>query len=465
MVFSSGVFLFLFLPIVLAVYYICPGKLRNTVLFVFSLIFYAWGEPIYVGIMIFSTAFDYCNGMLIETFRKKHNEKICKIVIIMSVVVNLGILAFFKYTDFVITNINNLFGASVSLLQIALPIGISFYTFQTLSYTIDVYLGKVKVQHNIINFGMYVSMFPQLIAGPIVRYSDVENQIARRNENIDDIANGFRRFIVGLSKKILVANQVGNLWDEISAMSSITTSMAWVGAIAYTFQIYFDFSGYSDMAIGLGQMFGFHFLENFNYPFISRSITELWRRWHISLGSWFRDYVYIPLGGSRVAAKRRLYFNIFIVWLLTGIWHGAKWTYIVWGMMYFVLLCVERILNLSGQKSWLGWIYTVFFFIAGNVVFRSENVTGALKYLLAMFNIHTTGLLDEKAVYYFAEYKMFLLIGMAAALPIAVWLRAQAGRRGAWIERLRPVWCAAVFLVALSFIVKGGYNPFIYFDF
>ena len=455
MVFSSGVFLFLFLPIVLAVYYICPGKLRNTVLFVFSLIFYAWGEPIYVGIMIFSTAFDYCNGMLIETFRKKHNEKICKIVIIMSVVVNLGILAFFKYTDFVITNINNLFGASVSLLQIALPIGISFYTFQTLSYTIDVYLGKVKVQHNIINFGMYVSMFPQLIAGPIVRYSDVENQIARRNENIDDIANGFRRFIVGLSKKILVANQVGNLWDEISAMSSITTSMAWVGAIAYTFQIYFDFSGYSDMAIGLGQMFGFHFLENFNYPFISRSITELWRRWHISLGSWFRDYVYIPLGGSRVAAKRRLYF----------IWHGAKWTYIVWGMMYFVLLCVERILNLSGQKSWLGWIYTVFFFIAGNVVFRSENVTGALKYLLAMFNIHTTGLLDEKAVYYFAEYKMFLLIGMAAALPIAVWLRAQAGRCGAWIERLRPVWCAAVFLVALSFIVKGGYNPFIYFDF
>ena len=276
-------------------------------------------------------------------------------------------------------------------------------------------------------------------------------------------------FVFGLAKKVILADSIAALWQDIIGTGGIglanaSLPLAWLGIIAYSLQLYFDFAGYSEMSNGLSLMMGFECPANFNLPYISGSITEFWRRWHISLSGWFRDYIYIPLGGNRCSAGRQM-LNMLAVWALTGIWHGAKWTYIVWGMMYFVLLCVERILNLSGQKSWLGWIYTVFFFIAGNVVFRSENVTGALKYLLAMFNIHTTGLLDEKAVYYFAEYKMFLLIGMAAALPIAVWLRAQAGRRGAWIENLRPVWCAAVFLVALSFIVKGGYNPFIYFDF
>lgn len=470
MVFSSGVFLFLFLPIVLAIYYICPGKLRNTVLFVFSLIFYARGEPIYVGIMIFSTAFDYCNGMLIETFRKKHNEKICKIVMIMSVFVNLGILAFFKYTDFVITNINNLFGASVSLLQIALPIGISFYTFQTLSYTIDVYLGKVKVQHNIINFGMYVSMFPQLIAGPIVRYSDVENQIARRNENIDDIANGFRRFIVGLSKKILVANQVGNLWDEISAMSSITTSMAWVGAIAYTFQIYFDFSGYSDMAIGLGQMFGFKFPENFNYPYESKSITEFWRRWHMTLGTWFREYLYIPLGGNKKGVPRQI-FNLFIVWFLTGLWHGAGWNFVCWGLYFFIILVLEKFVLkkvLNKCPNILKHIYSLILIVCGWVIFACTDMSEMGTFFKAMFGIKTP-FLGEMSLYYIGSYAVILIIAAIASTKLPKYIVGQVAIKMNVSNNVKlivsNVACLILFFICVAFLVGDSYNPFLYFRF
>ena len=353
----------------------------------------------------------------------------------------------------------------------ALPLGLSFYVFTAIGYCADVAAGKVDSEKNPIRFAVFLAFFGHGPSGPIVRYGQQAPQLdpgsETRRVSADRFCYGIKRLVLGLAKKAIIADQLALIYAKVASVPAATlpAPILVLGYTAYMMQLYFDFSGYSDMAIGIGEFFGITLPENFEYPYLACSVGEYWRRWHISLSSWFRDYVYIPLGGSRVAAKRRLYFNIFIVWLLTGIWHGAKWTYIVWGMMYFVLLCVERILNLSGQKSWLGWIYTVFFFIAGNVVFRSENVTGALKYLLAMFNIHTTGLLDEKAVYYFAEYKMFLLIGMAAALPIAVWLRAQSGRRGAWIERLRPVWCVAVFLVALSFIVKGGYNPFIYFDF
>ena len=464
MLFSSATFLFAFLPVVALLYYLIPKRCtaaRNLFLTGASLLFYAWGEPRFVLVMLLVIVSSWLFACEIEASAKSARKGF----LLVAVSVDLTVLFVFKYLGFFTENLNRLPFVRLPVPQITLPIGISFFTFQAISYVVDVYRGEAA-QKSLWDVMLYIAFFPQLIAGPIVRYSDFADQIHNRQESLQNWNRGGYRFAIGLGKKVILSNNLAYVADAaFSSVGNLSFSMAWIGAVGYSLQLYFDFSGYSDMAIGLGQMFGFHFLENFNYPFISRSITELWRRWHISLGSWFRDYVYIPLGGSRVAAKRRLYFNIFIVWLLTGIWHGAKWTYIVWGMMYFVLLCVERILNLSGQKSWLGWIYTVFFFIAGNVVFRSENVTGALKYLLAMFNIHTTGLLDEKAVYYFAEYKMFLLIGMAAALPIAVWLRAQAGRRGAWIENLRPVWCAAVFLVALSFIVKGGYNPFIYFDF
>ena len=469
--FNSVVFLFCFMPLALGLYYLVPGRVKNAVLLVESLLFFCWGGITWLPLAVGMVAINYAAGLLLASLPAGGKRKI---VLIAAIVLTAAALVYCKYTNFLLDTLNVIAStgfAKLSFLDV-LPLGISYYTFKLISYTADVYTGKVKAERSPVVFAVYVLMYPQLIVGPIVKYRDMADVLHQTQGRctLQKAQDGAEMFVFGLAKKVILADSIAALWQDIIGTGGIglanaSLPLAWLGIIAYSLQLYFDFSGYSDMAIGLGQMFGFHFLENFNYPFISRSITELWRRWHISLGSWFRDYVYIPLGGSRVAAKRRLYFNIFIVWLLTGIWHGAKWTYIVWGMMYFVLLCVERILNLSGQKSWLGWIYTVFFFIAGNVVFRSENVTGALKYLLAMFNIHTTGLLDEKAVYYFAEYKMFLLIGMAAALPIAVWLRAQSGRRGAWIERLRPVWCVAVFLVALSFIVKGGYNPFIYFDF
>ncbi|MEG0805306.1 MAG: MBOAT family O-acyltransferase, partial [Lachnospiraceae bacterium] len=329
MVFSSFTFLFAFLPAVLLLYFICPKKFRNFILLAFSLLFYAWGEPIYVCIMLFSTVFDYVNGLLIGKFRENENEKAAKAVLIASVVINLGILCFFKYTDFFITNVNTLTGSGLNLLGIALPIGISFYTFQTLSYTIDVYRGNVEVQHNIINFGTYVTLFPQLIAGPIVQYKTVEEDLNNRRISIPEISKGIQRFLIGLGKKVLIANQVGAIWEQVHKMvpQEMSVLTAWVGILAFTFQIYFDFSGYSDMAIGLGHVFGFRFLENFEHPYESRSITEFWRRWHISLGAWFREYLYIPLGGNRVSVPRHI-LNLFIVWFLTGFWHGSSWNFV-----------------------------------------------------------------------------------------------------------------------------------------
>ena len=442
MSFTSPVFLFAFLPLTVIVYQLARStKLKNAVWIAAGLLFYAFGDVRHLPLLLGSCLLHYGAGRYLMARTKARRAALGLVVAL-----DLAVLAFYKVRG-------------------ALPLGISFYTFQAISYVADTYKNPADGTKNLRETLQYLTFFPQLTAGPFLKFSALRPYLDRRETTWEKNAQGVRRFVCGLCKKVLLSTAAAKLADAMFSLASIDALGAWTGALGYCLQLYFDFSGYTDMALGLSLCFGIRLPENFNSPYLAVSVTDFWRRWHISLSGWFRDYVYIPLGGSRVAAKRRLYFNIFMVWLLTGIWHGAKWTYIVWGMMYFVLLCVERILNLSGQKSWLGWIYTVFFFIAGNVVFRSENVTGALKYLLAMFNIHTTGLLDEKAVYYFAEYKMFLLIGMAAALPIAVWLRAQAGRCGAWIERLRPVWCAAVFLVALSFIVKGGYNPFIYFDF
>ena len=350
MVFSSTTFLLAFLPLVGILYFICPRKLRNALLLVFSLLFYGWGEPKYILIMLFSTVFDYCNGLAIGHFRAAGKPKGAKAVLVVSVVGNLSILGFFKYTDFAITNLNGLLGTAIPALGLLLPIGISFYTFQTMSYTIDVYRGLVPPQRNIIDFSAYVTLFPQLIAGPIVQYKTVAADLENRNrESLAGASAGMQRFVIGLGKKVLLANQMGAVWEEIAAMSAPSVVTAWLGALAFTFQIYFDFSGYSDMAIGLGRLFGFRFLENFNYPYESRTVTEFWRRWHISLSTWFREYVYIPLGGNRKGLGRQL-LNIAIVWFLTGLWHGASWNFVLWGLYFFVLLCIERLLKKQLSK-------------------------------------------------------------------------------------------------------------------
>ena len=340
MVFSKPIFLFGFLPIVLLLYYIAPRRLRNTVLFAASLIFYAWGEPKLVLLMIATIVVDYCAGLIIERFSEK--KKASRAILVAALVINLGLLGIFKYANFMIESINALVGGNIGLLNIVLPIGISFYTFQSLSYVIDVYKKVVPVERNILNFATYVTLFPQLIAGPIVQYKTIADELSERQESFALFSEGIWRFAVGLGKKVIIANQIGSVWTEISGSpESLTVGKAWIGALAFTFQIYFDFSGYSDMAIGLGKMFGFNFLENFNYPYISKSITEFWRRWHISLGTWFKEYVYIPLGGNRKGLKRQI-FNILVVWMLTGLWHGASWNFVVWGLYFGLILVLEK---------------------------------------------------------------------------------------------------------------------------
>ena len=388
MVFSSTVFLLIFLPVVAGIYFLCPRKARNTVLLLFSLLFYGWGEPKYILIMLFSTVFDYTNARLIGHFQDTGRNKAAKAVLIVDVVGNLGILGFFKYTDFAIDNLNSLLNAGIPALGLALPIGISFYTFQTMSYTIDVYRGIVKPQKNILNVGAYVTLFPQLIAGPIVQYKTVEHELMYRRESVFEASRGMQRFVVGLAKKVLIANQVGALWEQISAMSAPTAVTAWLGAIAFTFQIYFDFSGYSDMAIGLGHLFGFHFLENFEHPYESRTVTEFWRRWHISLGTWFREYVYIPLGGNRHGKARQI-LNLAIVWFLTGLWHGASWNFVLWGLYYAVLLILEKLFLLrwlDKAPKWVGHVYTIFAFIMGWVLFAITDFAQLGQYVSAMFS-------------------------------------------------------------------------------
>lgn len=470
MVFSSAIFLFLFLPIVFILYYISPKKLRNTIMFLASLLFYAWGEPIYIFIMLFSTVFDYENGRLIEKFRKQEKEKICKVILILSIVVNLGLLMFFKYTDFFVGNINGVFGLSIDSLGLALPIGISFYTFQTLSYTIDVYRGVVQTQHNIINFGMYVSMFPQLIAGPIVRYSDMKNQVDSRDENVDEIAAGIRRFIMGLAKKIIIANQIGILWDEIESMTSFSTSLAWIGAIAFTLQIYFDFSGYSDMAIGLGHMFGFTIPENFKHPYESRSITEFWRKWHITLGTWFREYIYIPLGGNRNGVKKQV-INLFIVWFLTGFWHGAGWNFILWGVYYFILLMLEKLFLLKWMERWpklLRHIYTLLFVVIGWVIFACTDLNVMCSVLKAMFGLGE-GIAGGMSEYYMISYGVLFIIAaiLATSVPMGIvrrlFLKLNLNNNVKLI--IKNCLCVFVLIVSIAFLVGDSYNPFLYFRF
>ena len=469
MVFSSTTFLLAFLPLVAILYYICPRKLRNGLLLVFSLLFYGWGEPKYILIMLFSTVFDYCNGLAIGHFRSKGREGGAKAVLVISVVGNLAILGFFKYTDFAISNLNGLLGTAIPALGLLLPIGISFYTFQTMSYTIDVYRGLVPPQRNIVDFGAYVTLFPQLIAGPIVQYKTVAYDLEHRRESVSEASEGLQRLVIGLGKKVLIANQMGAIWEDIAAMSDPTAVTAWIGAIAYTFQIYFDFSGYSDMAIGLGHFFGFHFLENFNYPYESRSVTEFWRRWHISLSTWFREYVYIPLGGNRKGKGRQL-LNIAIVWLLTGLWHGAAWNFVLWGLLYAVLLTAEKLFLLRGLQKLhvLNHVYVLLFVTLGFVLFDASSVQDAAQSIRAMFGGGALPLVSAESLYELRSCTVLLLLAVAGATPLAKSLcaavqRSRAGKTA--LAVLEPVGLIALLAVCTAFLVDGSFNPFLYFRF
>ena len=469
MVFSSVMFLFRFLPIFLICYYVFPGRMKNFILFLGSLFFYAWGEPVYVLLMLFSTAVDYFHGRLIEKYRGSARARA---FLVSSVIINLSLLCFFKYADFLVQTVNGLFGTTIPLLKLGLPIGISFYTFQTMSYTIDVYRGEAKVQKNLLDFGVFVTMFPQLIAGPIVKYRDVEERLYRRSISIEAVSHGMRRFCTGLAKKVLLANNIGLLWNEISGMNfgGISALTAWIGVTAFAFQIYFDFSGYSDMAIGLGEMLGFSFPENFRYPYISSSVTEFWRRWHISLGSWFREYVYIPLGGNRKGLPRQLV-NILIVWMLTGIWHGAGWNFLLWGLWFAFFLSLEKLFLgklLAALPRMIGILYNSVVVLLGWVLFALETPGQIFGYLRALFGFG--GLLDSQALYLGREYLVLLLIAVAASTPLGARLSGYLeGSRGGGRQALyrvgEKVILVGFLLLSVAGIVDASYNPFLYFRF
>ena len=467
MVFSSIPFLYYFLPAVIAVYFIAPRCLKNAVLLVFSLGFYAWGEPRFVWFMLISIAQGYVLGLLIEKFRDKKRLK--ALFTALSCVISIGLLVYCKYADFFIGNFNTITGLSLPLLGIALPIGISFYTFQILSYTIDVARGNVAAQKNPINLGAYVAMFPQLIAGPIVRYSDIAEQLEHRTHSVEKIALGSRRFVIGLAKKILIANQLGELINTFKASGDKSVLFMWLYAVAYAIHIYFDFSGYSDMAIGLGKIFGFEFAENFNYPFISKSATEFWRRWHMTLGSWFRDYVYIPMGGNRVS-KPRWFFNIFVVWMLTGFWHGAAWTFILWGLFFAVLLMAEKLLYLKRLEKMkiLPHIYKILFVAVSFVLFDSASVGSALKSIGAMFGLSGLPLVSFEAGYYLRSYFVILLLGIVGSTPLLknCIARIQAKPAGEKvINILEPAALLLLLMLCTGYLVDGSFNPFLYFRF
>lgn len=466
MVFSSTIFLCVYLPLVLLGYYICPKKGRNLFLLIASLVFYAWGEPKYVFLMIFSILVNYIFGRLMDKHRE--NKKRLKLMLVLSVVIDIGLLSVFKYTDFIITNVNAIFGANFDLLNIALPIGISFYTFQAMSYTIDVYRNDVRVQKNLIDFGMYITMFPQLIAGPIVRYADVQDQLADRSVTTADFSEGVMRFVVGLGKKVLLANQMGAVWSDIYALGGDASAlMAWTGAIAYTFQIYFDFSGYSDMAIGLGRMFGFKFPENFRYPYQSVSITDFWRRWHITLSTWFKEYLYIPLGGNRRGLARQA-LNLLIVWSLTGFWHGAGWNFVLWGLYYFVILFIEKLFLLKALDKlpkFFRHVYALLLIIIGWVIFASDDVSVLLPFLGSMFGAN--GAVGGMDVYTLLTKAALLVICCIASteLPKKLFLSAAGAMNEKAAFTLKSVMTIALLALSMILLIGDSYNPFLYFRF
>ncbi|MCI5879662.1 MAG: MBOAT family protein [Bacillales bacterium] len=459
MVFSSIPFLFFFLPIVLICYYLVPFKLKNYVLLVFSLIFYAWGEPVYIILMIFSCLLNYFYALYHDKVKNK------KLLFILCIVANLLILGFFKYADFLIDIINSIFRLNINPLKLALPIGISFFTFQTMSYSIDVYRSSVVPERNFFYFTTYVSMFPQLIAGPIVRYETISKELYKRDINFNNFSDGLLRFMQGLFKKVLIANNIGYLWTTLSSMESLSIASAWLGIIAYTFQIYFDFSAYSDMAIGMGKMLGFNYLENFNYPYISKSVTEFWRRWHISLSSWFKDYVYIPLGGSKCSRIKHIR-NILIVWCLTGIWHGASYNFMLWGLYYGIILIIEKFFLkgfLSKLPNTLKHIYTMLVVIIGWLIFASTDLSMFSVYFSNMFNIFKYPFIDETFIFYFKSYFIIIVISTLLSMPIYQNIKKKLNSRGWMIISL--ILYLVFFFITVSYLVSDSYNPFLYFRF
>ncbi len=471
MVFSSILFLCRFLPVFMICYFMVPQRMKNLILLLGSLIFYAWGEPVYVVLMLFSTISDYVHGRLIDIYR---GRKAAKMLLISSVIINLLVLGFFKYTDFLIGSINSVAGTSIPLLNLPLPIGISFYTFQTMSYTIDVYRGEAKVQKNLLDFAVFVTMFPQLIAGPIVKYTQVESRLHDRYADIYTKSKGLKRFVAGLAKKVLLANNLGLLWTEISAMEygEMNVLMAWLGIVAFAFQIYFDFSGYSDMAIGLGAVLGFHFPENFNYPYISASITEFWRRWHISLGSWFKEYVYIPLGGNRKGIGRQL-FNILVVWALTGIWHGAGWNFLLWGGWFALFLILEKMFLgklLKRLPKVFGRVYALAVVLIGWVFFAIETPSGITGYLGAMLGLNGAGVWNAQVLYLGSEYALLFMVAIIASLPLVTNLihgleEKRTGPTMALYRLGEKVIPPVLLLLSIAYVVEASYNPFLYFRF
>jgi alginate O-acetyltransferase complex protein AlgI len=477
--FSSPIFVFLFLPIVMALYFAFPGNWRNLLLVCASLLFYAWGEGAYVVIMLLSMSLNYCFGVMIDRYQTRAG-----LILSVAVASNLGALAFYKYSLFIVNNINSLIlhlGAKpIEANSVHLPIGISFFTFHSISYLVDIYRKDASAQKNPINLALYISFFPQLIAGPIIRYHDIAAQLTKRPIFPEDVAVGIRRFIIGLGKKVLIANTLAIPADQIFSLPSteLTTGVAWLGIICYTLQIYFDFSGYSDMAIGMARMFGFRFLENFNYPYVSRSIQEFWRRWHISLSNWFRDYLYIPLGGNRVKPWR-IYCNLVVVFFLCGLWHGASWNFVIWGMLHGIFLVLERLglaRFLDKRTPWLGHVYALLVVVIGWVFFRSEDLGGALIYLKTMAGFGSgAGMEYHVSLYLNHEVALVLILAMLGATPIKSfakkalsgldWTNASAYKPSHFLSVISVGYFAAVFLVSMSYLAAGTYNPFIYFRF
>lgn len=471
MLFSSITFLYMFLPAVLLLYFITPRKLKNTVLLLVSLVFYGWGEPKYIFVMAASIIVGYVSGLLTGYYREKGKLKAAKLAVILSVTLNLGILIFFKYSNFFISNISRIGGFTAKLLDVTLPLGISFYTFQILSYSVDVYRGEVRSQKNIIDLAAYITLFPQLIAGPIVRYSTIEKQLKDRKETADLFASGVMRFVVGLGKKVLIANTVGEIYEVLMAVPDgrATVFMYWLASFAYSFQIYYDFSGYSDMAIGLGRMFGFRFLENFEHPYISTSITEFWRRWHISLSSWFRDYVYIPLGGNR-KGKGRMFLNIFIVWLLTGFWHGAEWNFIIWGLYYFVILMIEKsflLKVLEKLPKLVRHIYSLFLINMGWVIFANDSLSKLGNVLKCMFGFGGLEFWNKATAFYLMSYISILIV---AAVGSTLLVKNLRDKLIYWNYQKLYTACMVIFILIVMTLATAGlasdsFNPFLYFRF
>lgn len=461
MVFSSITFLFYFLPIVLGIYYLVPNKFKNLVLLVSSFAFYFYGEPTYVLLMMFSIISSYVFGLLIDKYKNYS-----KLLLTLFICISIGLLVYFKYINFIIENINWWLSNKIDFIYVALPIGISFYTFQMISYIVDVYRGHAKVQKNILKLAMYISLFPQLIAGPIVRYTTIEKQLENREHTFQKFALGVRRFIIGLGKKVLIANVLGELASAFLASSAPSVLFYWLYGISITIQIYFDFSGYSDMAIGLGKMFGFEFLENFNYPYVATSITDFWRRWHISLSSWFRDYIYIPLGGNRVS-KLKWISNILIVWLLTGLWHGAAWNFVFWGLFFGILLIIEKVFlekYLKKLPKFLTHIYVLLIVIISFIIFNGESISQIMQNIGGLVGAPNIPLISQESIYYFKSYFIVIIVGIIGATPILKNI-VNSNKFSKFVNLVEPVFLLVILIVCTSYIIDGSFNPFLYFRF